>query len=185
MEEVEKVTEALLFMSGRPVSIYDLLKATGSDLRTIKSAIKNIQSEYGQRGSWLEIVHTDNSYLLRLKPEQTDKVSNFVQETELSKRALRVLAVIAQKDGILQSKVVRMLGTTVYDGVQELTEKGYLVVDVKGHSKALRLSHKFKQYFGEIPVGKKEGSENVENAGSPAEAPQSEQTGQQPSEPSE
>ena len=185
MEEVEKVIEALLFMSGRPVSIYNLLKATNADLRTIHSAVKNIQKEYEMRGSWLEIVHTDQSYLLRLKPEQTDKVSNFVQETELSKRALRVLAVIAQKDGILQSKVVRMLGTTVYDGVQELTEKGYLVVDVKGHSKVLRLSHKFKQYFGEIPVGKKEDAENVENTGSSAEAQQSEQPETQSSEPSE
>ncbi len=171
MEEVEKTIEALLFMSGRPVTIYDLLKATNADLKTIKIAIKNIQTEYEQRGSWLEIVHTDKNYLLRLKPEQTDKISSFVQETELSKRALRVLAVIAQRDGILQSKVVRMIGTTVYEGVQELTEKGYLIIDVKGHSKVLRLSQKFKQYFGEMPVGKKE--ESDESQGAPPEQPES------------
>jgi len=181
MEEVEKTIEALLFMTGRPVSVYDLLKATGKDLRTIHAAVTNLQREYEARGSWLEIVHTDKSYILRLKPEQTEKISSFVQETELSKRALRVLSVIAQHDGILQSKVVRMLGPTVYEGVQELAEKGYLVIEVKGRSKSLKLSHKFKQYFGEIPVGKKLDTESqmtLEQSTEQKEQP--EQTGEQP-----
>jgi len=153
MEEVEKLIESMLFMSGKPVSIYDILKITDADLRTVKSAIKNLQTEYEARGSWIEIANSGKMYMMRMKPDRVDNISDFVQETELSKRALRVLSVVAQHDGVLQSKVVKTLGTTVYEGVQELAEKGYLLTEMKGNSKVLKLSHKFKEYFGEIPTG--------------------------------
>lgn len=153
MEEVEKIIESMLFMSGKPVSIYDILKLTGADLRTVKTAIKNVQSEFDARGSWIEVAQSGKMYMMRMKPDKVDKVSDFVQETELSKRALRVLSVIAQHDGVLQSKVVKTLGSTVYEGVQELVDKGYVLTEIKGHSKVLKLSHKFKEYFGEIPMG--------------------------------
>ena len=188
MEEVEKLIESILFMSGKPVSVYDLLKVTDADLRTVKTAVKNLQNEYESRGSWLEVAHSGKVYMMRMKPEHVDKISDFVQETELSKRALRVLSVVAQHDGVLQSKVVKTLGSTVYEGVQELVDKDYLLSVVKGNSKVLKLSHKFKEYFGEIPLGslpaKREASEEASegtaetasaNADTPTESEQPEQ----------
>ena len=153
VEELEKLIEAALFMAPRPLTIFELLKITNSDLQSVKSAIKNLQNQYEQRGSWIEIVRLDKTYLMRLKPQYSDKISQFAQETELSKRALRVLAIVANHDGILQSKIVKTLGPSTYEGVAELEEKKYLVTEKKGHSKILRLSQKFKTYFGEIPVG--------------------------------
>jgi len=152
-KDLEQRIEAVLFMSARSMSIYDLEKATGADAASIKLAVKSLQESYSQRGSWIEIVRAEKSYLMRLKPDHTDAVSSFVQETELSRRALRVLAIVAQRDGILQSKVSRMLGSIVYDAVPELVQKGYLATEIKGHSKVLKLTQKFRNYFGEIPVG--------------------------------
>ncbi|VVB73887.1 Segregation and condensation protein B [uncultured archaeon] len=152
-KDLEQKIEAVLFMSSKSMSIIELEKATGADAASIKLAIKNLQEIYSQRGSWIEFIRVDKSFLMRLKPERTDTVSSFVQETELSKRALRVLAIVAQRDGILQSKVSRMLGAIVYDAVPELVQKGYLHTEIKGHSKVLKLTQKFRNYFGEIPVG--------------------------------
>ena len=156
MQNLEQKLEAILFMAAKSVSVFDLQKLTGADLYSIKQAISNLQHWYSSRTSWLEIIKVDKSYLMRLKPERTESVVSFVQETEISKRGLRVLAVVAKNDGVLQSKVVKMMGPSVYDGVKELTQKGYLHTEIRGHSKILRLTQKFKTYFGEIPVASKE-----------------------------
>lgn len=152
LANLDQKIEAILFMAGKSVSISDLQKLTNADLYSIKQSISNLQHWYSSRNSWLEIIKVDKSYLMRLKPEYTELVSPIVQETEISKRALRVLAVVAKNNGILQSKVVKMLGTSVYDAVSELKQKGYITTEVKGHSKVLKLTQKFKTYFGEIPV---------------------------------
>ena len=150
--DLEQKIEAALFMSSKTMSIRDLQKITGADIDSIKAAVKNLQNSYVQRGSWIEIVRVDKSFLMRLKPERTDTISSFVQETELSKRALRVLAMVAQNDGLLQSRVARVLGGVVYDAVPELVQKGYIHTEIKGHSKVLKLTQKFRNYFGEIPL---------------------------------
>jgi len=171
-KDLEQKIEAVLFMSSRSMSIHDIEKVTGADAASIKLAIKNLQDAYSQRGSWIEFVRVEKSFLMRLKPERTDTVSSFVQETELSKRALRVLAIVAQRDGILQSRISRMLGAIVYDAVPELVQKGYIHTEIKGHSKVLKLTQKFRNYFGEIPVG---GNAKQETAAVPtAEASSSE-----------
>jgi segregation and condensation protein B len=149
MDEIEHLVEAALFMSARPLSVFDLLKLTGVTLKEIKIAVQNLQREYSARSSWLEIIKEGKSYMLRLQPSKTEKVESITQETELSKRALRVLAVVAQNEGVVQSKVFRKLGSTTYEGVKELVEKGYLITEQKGHSKILHVSNKFKTYFGQ------------------------------------
>ncbi|MCS7109508.1 MAG: SMC-Scp complex subunit ScpB [Candidatus Micrarchaeota archaeon] len=149
---LEQKIEAILFMAAKAVSISDLQKLTNADIYSIKEAISNLQHWYASRKSWLEIVKVDKSYLMRLKPEYTEIVTPIVQETELSKRAIRVLAVVVKNNGILQSKIVKMLGTGVYDAVAELKQKGYVTTETKGHSKIIKLTQKFKTYFGEIPV---------------------------------
>lgn len=151
--DLEQKIEAALFMSSKTMSIQELQKVTGADVDSIRSAVKNLQNSYTQRGSWIEIVRVDKSFLMRLKPERTDTISSFVQETELSKRALRVLAMVAQHDGLLQSRVAKVLGGVVYEAVPELVQKGYLHTEIKGHSKVLKLTQKFRNYFGEIPIG--------------------------------
>jgi segregation and condensation protein B len=169
-KDLEQKIEAVLFMSSRSMSLYDLEKATGADAASIKIAIKNLQNTYAQRESWIEFVRMEKSFLMRLKPEHTDTVSSFVQETELSKRALRVLAIIAQRDGILQSKISKALGAIVYDAVPELVQKGYIHTEIKGHSKVLKLTQKFRNYFGEIPLGGNAKQEASEAAVPTAEA---------------
>ena len=148
MEEIERLIESALFVSGRALSIFDLLKLTGASLKEVKTAVQNLQNEYSARGTWIEITKDGKSYLMRLQPSKVERVESITQETELSKRALRVLAVVAQNEGVFQSKVFRKLGSTTYDGVKELVEKGYLITEQKGHSKILHVSNKFKTYFG-------------------------------------
>jgi segregation and condensation protein B len=178
MEDLEKLIEAALFMTTKPLTIHDLMKATNSDWNSIKAAIANLQNEYVQRGSWIEVVGSGKTYLMRLKPQYADKIAPFTQEIELSKRALKVLSIVANNDGIVQSKIAKSIGPSTYGGVKELIDKGFLNAERRGHSKILKLSQKFRTYFGELAVGKisrvetGEETQAVQAQAPPEQAPQ-------------
>jgi segregation and condensation protein B len=160
ISEAEKVIEAALFMASRPLSMKELLHvASGSgafSLTDIKSALTALQKNYGGRGSFIEVVEAEGSWLMRVKPGSAAGVEGLAQETELSKRALRVLAIVAQHEGVMQSRVVKIVGSSTYEGVAELVEKGYLTFTKKGNSKILRPSKKFRTYFGDVKKIKEE-----------------------------
>jgi segregation and condensation protein B len=144
----ESLIEALLFMAAKPVSISELIKATSLNLQEIKKIIDFLNEEYRKRNSWIEIVRVGKSYFMRVNPKYNENISEFVQEVELSKRALRVLALVVNNGEILQSKVVKILGP-VYDAIKELEEKKYIISEKKGHTKLLKLSERCKFYLEE------------------------------------
>lgn len=151
MEELEKVIEAALFMSARPISLGELLHAASScgtySITEIKNAIKNLQSKYNE--SWIEIAEVGRSYTMRLKKEHVEKVGWLAKEVELGKAALRVLALVSKHGNIFQSRVAKILGPSTYDGVKELVEKDFVIAKKAGRTKILSPSKKFKIYFGE------------------------------------
>jgi len=144
----KSLIEALLFMTAKPVSINELIKATSLNSYEIKNIINSLNEEYKKRDSWIEIVNIGRSYFMRVNPKYNEIISNFVQELELSKKALRVLALVVNNKEILQSKVVKILGP-VYDAVKELEEKKYIISEKKGHTKLLKLSERCKFYLEE------------------------------------
>jgi segregation and condensation protein B len=144
----ESLIEALLFMAAKPVSVSELIKATSLNLQEIKKIIDFLNEEYRKRNSWIEIVRVGKSYFMRVNPKYNENISEFVQEVELSKRALRVLALVVNNGEILQSKVVKILGP-VYDAIKELEEKKYIISEKKGHTKLLKLSERCKFYLEE------------------------------------
>jgi segregation and condensation protein B len=144
----KSLIEALLFMAARPVSINELIKAASLNAHEIKEIINCLNEEYKKRDSWIEIVAVGKSYFMRINPKYNEAISGFVQEVELSKRALRVLALVVNNKEILQSKVVKILGP-VYDAIKELEDKKYIISEKKGHTKLLRLSERCKFYLEE------------------------------------
>ena len=148
-KDVKSMIEALLFMAARQVSVNELIKATALNSHEIKEAVDSLNEEYRERNSWIEIVRIGKSYFMRVNPKYNDIISEFVQEVELSKRALRVLALVVNNKEILQSKVVKILGP-VYDAIKELEEKKYIVSEKRGHTKLLKLSERCKFYLEEM-----------------------------------
>jgi len=66
---------------------------------------------------------------------------------DISRAALKVLAFISKNDGVEQSKLVKMLGTGVYDHMKELMEKGFVTRQKKGRTMAVHTTPKFSEYF--------------------------------------
>lgn len=152
--ELAALLEAALFITARPLTIHELKKISTKagifSLTEIKNAIETLQRKYTEEGSWIEIAEVDGRFLMRIAPQYVDSVAELAQAAELSKPALRVLAIVAKNDGVTQARCVRTIGNSTYEGVKELVEKGFLHAKRAGRTKELWLTKKFKLYFGEI-----------------------------------
>ena len=74
-------------------------------------------------------------------------VNNLMPSTELDKSTIETLAIIAWKNPILQSDVVKIRGNKTYEHMKALIENDFVTTTPTGLSKTIRLTPKFYQYF--------------------------------------
>ncbi len=148
MKEEKRLIEAALFISARPMSLEEFRTLTGiGALGYLKKTMAQLQEEYDERGSAIEIIEADGKYIMRIRPQHVERVKEFAQDTEIGKSALRTLAYISKNDGILKSHLVKKMGTHVYQNVKELTDAGFVKQQKAGRSSKLILTDKFRKYF--------------------------------------
>lgn len=169
MEE-KKLAEAALFMSPEPITLDALAKIMG-----IESHGKALQlmdefvKEFNERESSIEIVKTrDNRYRMHVRHKYVDRVQHLAITTDLSKGVLRTLAIIAYKQPIRQSIIVKVRGTKAYDHVSQLVEEGFVRKTKESNTFRLETTKKFEQYFGppvkDLDLTPKEAQATLEEA---------------------
>ena len=127
---------ALLFLSAE--SDYDLVQEEFySDLYVVR----------GEHGT-VESQDDENGYILQVKEEHMDIVEKLCP-VELKPAVLRTLSVIALKEPIRQTDLKELRGSTAYEHVQELLDKGLIsrTKDKNGRSYNLKTTPKFSEYF--------------------------------------
>lgn len=148
MKEEKRLIEAALFISGRGMSLGELRTLTGiGALGYLQKVVAELQQEYGDRGSAIELIETGGKYEMRVRNQYIGRVKEFAQDTEISKSALRTLAYISKHDGILKSNLVKKIGTQAYQDVKELVGADFLQSRKAGRTSRLTLTEKFKKYF--------------------------------------
>ncbi|PIX42553.1 SMC-Scp complex subunit ScpB, partial [archaeon CG_4_8_14_3_um_filter_38_5] len=66
---------------------------------------------------------------------------------EFSKSVIKTLSVIAWKQGITQSEVVRIRGNKSYAHIEQLIQLGFINAEPYGRTAKLNLANKFFEYF--------------------------------------
>jgi segregation and condensation protein B len=140
--------EAILYLKGKPLSLSDIADYAGCDRKTAEEGIIELMDDYARRDSALEIVETANGYSLQLRPDFHDLVQALIP-VELGVGALRTLAAIALNSPILQTDLINLRGSGVYQHVPELVELGFVRKRRDGESRSysLHVTPKFHQYF--------------------------------------
>ncbi|MCX8196754.1 MAG: SMC-Scp complex subunit ScpB [Candidatus Micrarchaeota archaeon] len=147
-KEVERIIEAALFMSSKPLSVQELAKIVGiAAPGYIAQRLDALAQRYEQTGSAIQIAQEEGRYTMRLKPLYVGFVKEIAKEGEISKHALKTLAYISRNEGIKKSVLAQKLGSTIYKDVAELVQKGFLTQKKEGRTKALFTTDKFKSYF--------------------------------------
>lgn len=140
--------EAVLFASGKPLSVKELAEAVGlEDFRPVQRAVRTLEQTYGNRQSALEVRRVGDRYALQLQEKYVATV-HAVTPVEMAPRTLRALTLVAYHQPILQSHLVRMLGDVVYEEVQRLRGIGLVRTEPKGSTLELTTTRRFAEYFG-------------------------------------
>lgn len=147
--EIKQLIEAVLFVSGKPVSLKDLASSFDTSGGEIKKIITELQQKYSEQESAVEIVETvDKKFVMQLKPEFSEIVMNYAPESGESKATLKTLSLIAYKQPILQSDVIKYRGTGAYKHIKELEGDGLIERTPKERTYLLKTTPKFAEFYG-------------------------------------
>jgi segregation and condensation protein B len=147
-EKLKSSIEAALYMSNDPVSAEQLAKIFKADANEIKEVLEEIKKEFEQEQHGVHLIETSVGYHIRVKPHLAPLVRSLTPYQDLSRGLLRVLALIAYKQPITQSEVVKVVGNRAYDYVKNLEERGLIKTVKQSRTKALIATKEFANYFG-------------------------------------
>lgn len=147
MEQLKSRIEAVLFTTAKALSAKEIGDILETDADTVEEALLELIMDYSSRDGALEI-DDENGYILQVKEEHMDIVEKLCP-VELKPAVLRTLSVIALKEPIRQTALKDMRGSTAYEHVQELLDKGLIskTKDKNGRSFNLKTTPKFAEYF--------------------------------------
>ncbi len=159
-----KTIEAALFMSPDPLSIDKLKNIAATDYSNTMKALEELQKQYEEKETALQINKTNKKYELTLKDTYFDQVGHLATGPDLQKAELRTLGLISMKQPIKQSKVAKVIGNKAYRYIGELERKGFIETTDKDQTKEITTTPKFKKYFGENPEEIRKKVEKTKNS---------------------
>lgn len=149
MREVHKnLVEAALYAAGRPLTIEEISNKLEFPKKEVEELINEVAFEYLDRSTALVIAQIGDRYQMQIRPEYTEKVSKFAKGGAIAERYLRTLTIIALKQPILKSTVIKLRGTGAYEHVKYLIDNGFINAIKKGRSHELTTTDKYADMFG-------------------------------------
>ena len=125
--ELKAALEAVLFVSGEPVSPKRLQEIfEGVDKKNIQTALQKLIESYQEEERGLEIIEIANGYQMATRPDfstyikRLDKIKT---ASKLSKSALEALAVIAYKQPVTRGEIEAIRGVDSSNVLRTLLER--------------------------------------------------------------
>jgi segregation and condensation protein B len=140
--------EAAMFIAGRPVSVEELGIKLELKKKEVEDLINELASEYMDRQTSIEIVQVGDKFSMQIKPEYTEKVKAFTSGGLIPEAVMRTLTIIALKQPISKSMVIKMRGASAYEHIKFLVDRGFVETYKKGRSSDLSTTDQFSDTFG-------------------------------------
>ena len=149
MREFQKnMIEASLYAAGKPLNVEILSTKLEISKKIVAELINELAFDYLERSTALVIAQMGDSYQMQIKPEYTEKISKFATGGAIAERYLRTLTIIALKQPILKSMVIKLRGSGAYEHVKYLLDNALINAVKKGRSQELTTTEKYSQMFG-------------------------------------
>ena len=143
--------ESALYSAGRPLSIEELIRASGTESRTkTLNLIERLMHKAKTAFKAIEIVTLpDGSYVFQLKPEYSSSIGRrYASRPILPKATQKTLSYNAYEQPISSKQLVEVRGTGVYSHLKELGQLDFIEHQNVGRLKVYNTTEKFKKYFG-------------------------------------
>lgn len=142
--------EAALFLSAKFMSIQEITMLTGINPLTVKEILNKIKEKHEVDSGALALISKNDNKLWKMdvKPKYSGMISKLASgSAEFSRAEQETLAVIAYKQPIKQSVVVKVRGNKAYDHIKNFISLGLVRGKKQGHTLLLSLSDDFYNYF--------------------------------------
>ena len=143
--------EAALYSAGRPMSVEELIRASGTESRvkTLNLLTKLIQKAKGAFKAIEIVILQYDSYVFQLKPEYSSTIGRrYASKPILPKATQKTLSYIAYEQPISSKQLVEVRGTGVYSHLKELSQLDFIEHQNVGRIKIYNTTEKFRKYFG-------------------------------------
>ncbi len=147
IENLKKV-EAALFISARFLNLQDLIMLTDINPLMIKEILQKLINKYNKEDSAIEIIVKDNMWKMDVRQEYVSMINKLATgSSEFTKAEQETLAVIAYKQPVKQSVIIKIRGNKAYEHIKKFIDIGLVIPKRAGHTLELRLSDEFFEYF--------------------------------------
>ena len=149
-DEATARLEAALYSAGRPLTMEELIRASGTESRTKTLAIMtNIVKKTKSAFKAIEVASLpDGSYVFQLKPEYNAVIRKYASKPILPTATLKTLSYIAYMQPISSKRLVEVRGSGVYLHLKFLQQLDYIEHQNVGRMKIYTTTDKFQKYFG-------------------------------------
>ena len=147
--------EGALYAAGRPLDVEELSTKLEIPRKQVEELVRVVAFDYLEREGALIVAQIGEKFQMQLRPELTETVSKFAKGGAIAERYLRTLTVIALKQPILKSTVIKLRGSGAYEHVKYLLDNDLITAVKKGRSAELTTTDKYADMFG-LPKNKEE-----------------------------
>ena len=149
-DEATAKIESALYSAGRPLSVEDLIRASGTESRPkTLSLLDSIMKKTKNAFKSIEIVILpDGNYVFQLKPEYSSSVRKYASKPILSKATQKTLSYVAFEQPVSSKQLVEIRGSGVYTHLKELRQLNFIENQNIGRLKIYSTTEKFQKYFG-------------------------------------
>jgi segregation and condensation protein B len=150
-DDIKKI-EAILFISARFLDLKELVNYSDLNPILIKEIIEFLKEKYNKEDSSIEIIEKTiedkKMWKMDVKPEFYYLVNRLASGSEeFSKAEKETLAIIAYKQPVKQSVVIKIRGNKAYDHIKKFYALGLINKKKLGRTQELTLSDEFYNYF--------------------------------------
>jgi segregation and condensation protein B len=143
-----KIPEAVFFISGRFLSMQELISLSDLNPIIIGDLIERLKDKYNREESALEIVEKNGLWKMDVRQEYSNIINKMATgSSEFSKAEQETLAIIAYKQPIKQSVIIKIRGNKAYDHIKKFSDLELIKKKKAGHTHELSLSEDFYEYF--------------------------------------
>jgi segregation and condensation protein B len=145
-KNAENLVEASLFVAGKFMTMQDLIMLTDLNQIMIREILSVLKKKYSK--SAITIVERNNAYKMDVVQRYHYLINKLATGTaEFTKAEQETLAVIAYKQPVKQSVIIKIRGNKSYDHIRKFRDLGLVVAKPVGHTLDLTLSEEFYEYF--------------------------------------
>ena len=154
-EMLTQAAEAILFASGKPVSIKTFCDVLECEQEDILEALQNLEIKLIERNSGIQLIKLDDSYQLATLEIFYDYICKLLDnrpKPNLSQAALEVLAIIAYNPKITRAEMERIRGVSSDSAMNKLLEYNLIEeagkLDAPGRPMTYKTTDEFLRLFG-------------------------------------